>query len=132
MCDFSQPPPRTLRCRPVILQQQHATVLRSGPRARPLIRSPLVAVARSAPSTNSTASSDASANSTNPANTTTNTTSTAAESNGTENDVLNRGVGASSVEVVIEEADTTNMQDNTDDGTPENMDISESTGNSKK
>lgn len=131
MCDFSQPPPRTLRCRPVILQQQHATVLRSGPRARTLIRSPLV-VARSVPSSNSTASSDESANSTNPTNSSRTATATTAESTGPENDAAHRGVGTSSVEVVIEEADTTNMQDNTDDGTPVNMDIGESTGNSKK
>lgn len=163
MCDFSQPPPRTLRCRPVILQQQHATVLSRGPRARQLIRAadgprlgPLIMhgprispptmegprmspmrgprldlgtprLSRSALLTMTT-STDTSANSTNPPTATTTTTSTATESNSANNDASNRDVGASSVEVVIEEADTTNMQDNTDDGPPENMDLGEPTG----
>ncbi len=110
MCDFSQPPPRTLRCRPVILQQQHATVLH-GPRTRSVIRSPLLAVASVTP-TGATSSANQSANSV---------------PNGTAEPAHGEAVATSSVEVVIEEADTTNMQDNSDEGVAENMDIGEPT-----
>lgn len=117
MCDFSQPPPRTLRCRPVVLQQQHATVLRSGSRGR-IMRSPLVALARSAP-TSAASSLVTSGN--------ISVTTATVEARPEESSNSNGDVGTPSVEVVIEEADTTNMQDNNGEivGLSENMDTSE-------
>lgn len=117
MCDFSQPPPRALRCRPVILQQQHATVLRGAPRGRIVRSTPVVAVSRStstAPSSENDSNSNATAGSLNVG--------------ANENDEANRNATASTVEVVIEEADTTNMHDNHEEVVPENMDVSEPVG----
>lgn len=116
MCDFSQPPPRTLRCRSVVVQQQHASLLRSGSRGRStVIRSPVVAVARtSAPST---ATNDTGSNTTPTPETT--------ESAPTETVSINVEASVPAVEVVIEEADTTNLLDNNEEGNAENMDTSE-------
>lgn len=117
MCDFSQPPPRTLRCRSVVVQQQHASLLRSGSRGRStVIRSPVLAVARSTSSAASTTNDTAS--NTAPVNETSENAPPEAES-------MNAESTAPSVEVVIEEADTTNIQDNNEEGIAENMDTSE-------
>lgn len=112
MCDFSQPPPRTLRCRTVVVQQQHAS-LRREPRTRStVIRSPVVAVRTSPPST-STATGDAGS--------VPSTTESAENNANPETANMSGDAGTSSVEVVIEEADTTNIHDNND----ESMDTSE-------
>lgn len=115
MCNFSQPPPRTLLSRRFIVQQQNATVLRGSPRGR-IIRSPVLAVSRS---TSTVPPSD---------HDTSNSVTAGSPDTGTGGNEGTNRTATASVEVVIEEADTTNVPDNHGEVIPENMDVSEPVG----
>lgn len=112
MCNFNQSPPRTLICRPVIIHQ-HGTTLRGSGGRPTIIRSPVLAMSRSTSTVPNTGTE------------TTENLPADVSVRTSERDGINRDAGTSSVEVVIEEADTTNTQDNNEEAATENMDTSE-------